>query len=587
MQRRPLIICAGLIAAIGIGGWSAKLLWQRRERSAIAVASIAAVPDLSRWPDELKRRILQESAAVRNSSAPLEALARLAALYCANGYGAQAESALAALRQLEPRNARWPYLLADLRMRAGDSAGAEVMLQATVERSANYAPAWLRLGDLQSKRGALDLARDSYRRAVAAAPTLLRAEYSLLYFEVMHGGGAENRRRLEELVRVHPEIKDLHDLFAGALDAAKDPVGAARERRLALATELVIDTADPWLDELMESCFDSNRLMLRAVAMRREGRYAAAENLLKQGVQLVTREPANSLGWELLSDLYVKMDRPTEARATLEKAVGLFPDDPQMPLLLTRLLCAQQLPEAALPVIQRAVQRWPNRGDLQAALGSALQGTGNFAAAVLALRQAILIDPTLTEAHFTLGTCLLELGQRDAARAALEKTLTMRPDYPEALFALAAIELEAGDFTAAEPHVLKVYALDSAEPNAQQLMAAWHLLKGMAAAQSGNLDDAENQYRAGLAIAPDYALLLRETGSLAAQRGHWPDAIKAGEHFIHVKPSDPQGYLSLGRAFQKNGQAAEAIATFQSGLAVAQQAGDQAKVDEFTRLLKP
>ena len=585
MQRRNLIICAGLIAIIGSGVWSARLIWQRQERTAIAIAGVATVPDLSRWPTELKQKISLASSAVTASSSPLEPLAKLATLYCANGYGAQAESALAALRQLDPKNARWPYLLADLRLRTGDATGAEAALQATVEHDASYAPAWLRLGELLAKRGALDRARDCYAQAFAVTPGMVRAEYGLIYFEAMHGGGDATRRKLEQLARTHPEIKDVHELLAGVLEAAKDSVGAARERRLATTNELVIGTEDPWLDEVTEDCFDSNRLMLRAVAMRREGRYAEAEKLLLKVVQLATPDPANPLGWELLSDLYVKMGKPAEARATLEKALTQFPDDPQMPLLLTRQLCTARQAEAAIPVIQRAVQRWPGRGDLQAALGLALQGTGNFAAAVPTLQQAIRLDPTLTEAQYTLGTCLLELGQRDAARAELEKTVTMRPDYPEALFALSAIELEAGDFNAAEPHVFKVYALDPDEPNAQQLVAAWHLLKGLNSVQSGNLDDADSHYRAGLAVAPEYALLLRETGSLAAKRGRWTEAVKADEHFLRVKPTDLAGHLSLGLALQKSGQAAEATAAFQRGLTLAQQAGDQARIDEFTARL--
>lgn len=586
MPRRPLILFTVVLAVSAAGLWAAWQLRQRQTRAAQAIAGVAPLPDLRRWPVELKRRIQEESSAARADRAPREALGRLADLYCANGYPAEAERALAALRQMDPEIARWPYLLADLRWRAGDEAGAVAALQTTVERDATYAPAWLRLGELLTKRGAQDRARECFTRAFAAAPDSVRAAYHLSQFEVMQGSSGESTlRRLRELARVHPGIKDVHELLAGLLDAAHDPVGATQERRRASESELVISTEDPWVDDLTQLCFDSNRLMLRAVTMRREGRFGEAETLLKKVIELTAHEAANPLGWELLSDLYVKLGRPAEARALLEQAVAQFPAEPQMRLLLARLLCTTQQPDAAVAIMQQAVGRWPDRGELHAALGLAWHGAGQYAAAVSALGEALRLDPTLTEAQYQLGLSLIELGRPGEARAAIVRALAMRPDYPEALYAHAALELEAGDFVAAESSVFKVYALDPEEPNAQRLVASWHLLKGLAAGQAGDVTAADRQFRAGLAVAPDFALLLRETGRLAERRARWTEAAEAFEHYLRVQPADPSGYLEYGLVLQKMGRAAESTAVFQRGLHAAQQAGDQVRLEEFKRLL--
>ena len=584
-QRRLIIVCSLLIALIGTGLWTARLLWQRRERAAVALAAVAPIPDLSRWPGELRQRIAAVSAAVRETSAPAGPLGRLAALYWANGYATEAEQALAALRRLDPHNARWPYLQADLRWRAGDEAGAEKSLLATVEIDAGYAPAWLRLADLQVKRGAADLARAGYTKAAAAGAGAARYDYSLIYFDAQHGGEREaNVRRLLELARRHPGIREVHELLAGML-ADRDPAGAARERREAAECERSLGTEDPWLDGLTDQCFDSNRLMLRAVALRREGRLADAERLLRKVVQLAAHEPPNPLGWQLLSDLYVKLERPAEARATLEQGMAQFPDEPEMPLLLTRLLCTTQQPDAAVGIIQKAVERWPARGDLRAALGLALHGAGRFVAAVAALRDALRLDPTLTEAQYQLGLSLLETGEPAEARAALAKALAMRSDYPEAWFALAAVDLDAGDFAAAEPLVFKVYALDPDEPNAQRLLASWHLLKGMAEARAAHPDEADRHYRAGLAVAPEFGPLLLEAGRWAARHRQWPDAVEKLEHYIRVKPADPQGFLALGLALRADGRTVEAATLLERGLEAARRAGDQAALQEFSHLL--
>jgi tetratricopeptide (TPR) repeat protein len=585
VPRRNLILAALLIAVIGAGVWAGRFIWQRRVQTALAAAGVAPIPDLSRWPAELKQQIAQESAAVPGASSPAEPLARLATLYWANGYGTEAERALGVLRQLDPTNARWSYLQADLRWRAGDQAGAELALQATIALDAHYAPAWLRLGEIRTKRGATDLARECYTKAATVGPGIARNDYSLIHFDATHGGDRDaNIRRLQELARVHSGIREIHELLAGML-ADRDATEAARERKRASESELSLGTEDPWVDTLYELCFDSNRLMLRAVALQREGRLKEAEQLLVKVVRLAPTQPANPLGWQLLSDLYLKAGRQAEARATLEQAVKQFPDEPEMSLLLARLLCTMQQPEAAVANMQQAVQRWTERGELHAALGVALHSAGNYAAAVAALRTALRLDPTLTEAQYQLGLSLLELGQRDEAKAAMTKALAMRPEYPEALFALAALELDAGDYVAAEPIVFKVYALDPEEPNAQRLLASWHLLKGMAAAQAGDGAEADRQYQAGLAVAPEFALLLRETGKLAERSGHWPEAVEAFKHYVRVKPDDPQGYLSLSLALRQIDRPTEATTALQRGLSAAQQAGDKELVTEFNRLL--
>ena len=50
-----------LSAIIVVGGWEAAHLWSVRQRAAVAVAGVSPIPDLSRWPAELRQRILSES----------------------------------------------------------------------------------------------------------------------------------------------------------------------------------------------------------------------------------------------------------------------------------------------------------------------------------------------------------------------------------------------------------------------------------------------------------------------------------------------------------------------------------------------
>jgi tetratricopeptide (TPR) repeat protein len=586
-RRQHVIIVAALVGVIAACALLAAHLWRQQQRAAVAVAGVAPVPDLKRWPSEFRERVAEASQDVGHARAPLGALVTLADLYCANGFTREAEQALGALRRLDPSNARWPYLMADARLRGGDQEGAEPDLRAAVKLDAGYAPAWIRLGELLAGRGAFEQARDCFAQAVAAAPDNVWARYDSISLEAVHGTGVGDwRRRLEELARAQPTTKEVHALMAESLAASHDLAGAERERRIAANSELNIGTQDPWVDELYPLCYDSSHMMVRAIEMRREGRFDETEKLLTRVAKLAPHEASNPLAWDLLSNFYLKTGRLAEARSVLKTAVAEFPEEPQMPLLQARLFCAEHEPGAAVEVARRALGRWPERADLHAALGVALRDGGDFAAGAAALRDAIRLDPTLTEAQFDLGTCLIEQGARAEARAAFARALEMRPDYPEALLAISQIDLESGNYASAQTYVSKLFDQNPDDPKARRLLAAWHMVKGMAARESGDLEQAETDYRAGLALSADYAALLKEAGQLSGQRGKLAQAALDFQGYVRVEPDDPEGYRLLGLTLQGAGRTAEAKTAFEQGLGAAQKAGDQSRADEFRRLLE-
>ena len=155
-RRQHVIIVAALVGVIAACALLAVHLWRQQQRAAVAVAGVAPIPDLKRWPSEFRERVAEASQDVGHARAPLGALVTLADLYCANGFTREAEQALGALRRLDPSNARWPYLMADARLRGGDQEGAEPDLRAAVKLDAGYAPAWIRLGELLAGRGAFE-----------------------------------------------------------------------------------------------------------------------------------------------------------------------------------------------------------------------------------------------------------------------------------------------------------------------------------------------------------------------------------------------------------------------------------------------
>ncbi len=588
MQRREFIFCLGLVVAICGGVTAVVHVWKIQRTRDLALSGILVSQDMARLSPDLRSAIEKESDVIRTAAQPVIPLEKLAELAYANGLAALEEQALGALRKLEPSNPHWPYLLADLRVRQNNQPAAEQALVETTKLEPSYWPAQVRLGELQLGRGDYEDARKTFATVVEHEPQNVFAQYSLISIDAYYGDKAGDvTDRLNALIRDHPYIKLLYKLRADVFELHGDHAHAAEARQQASQAEMLIDRTDPWLDDLMVQCFEPTRLLMRAYEVGREGRLAEDEAMLKRAVALAPKNQADPLLWQALANLYTVERKPAEARATLEKAVTEFPDEAEMYKLLAEYLIREKNPGEAITVIQPAMQRWPAQGKLKQILGVALHDAGQNDQAVVPLEEALRLDPTLTEAQYTLARSLLDLKKRPEARLAFEKTLAMRPEHTDALYALGGMLLETGDVQAAEPYVNKLYSLQPGSDYAKYLLAALHWVKGQQAEKANHLAEADQEFRAGVAVYNRFPPLLQKTGWVEMQRGEYADAAAVFRQYLVVAPNDLRARLYLGIALKASGQEAAARTTLTEGLTAAQQAANEPLIAEYREALGP
>jgi TolB-like protein/Tfp pilus assembly protein PilF len=82
----------------------------------------------------------------------------------------------------------------------------------------------------------------------------------------------------------------------------------------------------------------------------------------------------------------------------------------------------------------------------------------------------------------------------------------------------------------------------------------------------GNQSTALAQYRAGLAVAPNSAELLRATGALEIKLGMLDEAVGRLEHVVRLDPRSPDGYYALGVVYGSLGRYRDAGAAFDRAL---------------------
>lgn len=579
--RTPLMIVGLLAVIIALAG-TAWRLWQQREQRAIARRGVPAVPELTRWPAEFGRELRLAGAEVATSREPKAPLARLATLYSVNGFTPQARQVLTVLRQIDPREARWPYLLAVLNLRSGETSGVEQDLLATVKLDPACAPAWLRLGTIRSERGELAEAREAFVQATLAAPANVRVEATLISFSVRQEKKAVDPRRIRALVEANPGVRQLHEIAADVLMAAGDAPGAAHHHRLAAQSDLMLADYDPWMDALAMQCYDPNRLSLLATERFRTGRFGEADALLGRALQFAPDDPAM---WKLRYEAVKKMNQPETTLGVLRQAVKACPEDPELQIQLAWTLGGMQRLDESVAVIRAGLARSPRVAVFHEAMGRILRDRKDYAGAMAELEEAIRLDPNFVEAHHNLGLCLVALGDRGRARRSFTNALAIRPEYTESLQALGSMALEARDLETAEQNVAVLYRLKPDDEGAQLLYAIVQLMKGMKARDEGRGADAARLFQGGLEVRPEFGPLLRESGLLAARQSRWSEAVEFLTRLVKAEPDRAGHYLLLGQALQQTGRAAEARDAYLRGLQVAEATGAQTEREELQRRL--
>lgn len=243
------------------------------------------------------------------------------------------------------------------------------------------------------------------------------------------------------------------------------------------------------------------------------------------------RVPGNAGGWAALGGAYVELARVTgapenygEAQQALDRSLQLQPAENAEALL---------------------------------GLGALANARHDFGTARRHGEQALALRPNSADGYGVLVDALTQLGDTEAATAAVQRMLDLRPGV--ASFTRAAYDLELHGRTDDARQALQM-ALAAANTADQIAFCRYHL--GELAFNTGNLDEAETQYRSGLLANPTSAALLQGTAKVFAARGAVTPAIEQYTALTTVAPL-PEYLIEFGELLESAGRTEEATAKYQ------------------------
>jgi tetratricopeptide (TPR) repeat protein len=439
--RRWLLPAA--LAAVALA--FAALSWRAVARRNLVLSAIPPHPNTSALPAELESEIASAEESAHGYLHPVDGLATLSRLYHANGFYDEAMRCYGALRQLQPREGRWPHLEASILAQFGRQDEALPREEKAVELAPDYLPARLRLGDEFLNGNQWPDAARTYSEVLARSPDDPYALLGLAKCEVAAGDWGKARQNLEQSIKNHPDFIGGLSLLVTVDDHQGDHSSADALKNFIGRREFA-DLSDPWLDGLMDDCYDPYRISVASAVADAAGRSSAAKELLERAIAL---SPNTSAFHRQLALLYSRQGDMASARQHLERAVAVSPTDNDSWLVLSQVLGQMGDHEASERALEAGLANCPDSYGLHLEHGNQLNAAGRREAAIAEFREAHRLNPAETGPLVQLASALFADNQEDEALACLREALEKQPENPPALATLTFYFINRGNETAA------------------------------------------------------------------------------------------------------------------------------------------
>jgi tetratricopeptide (TPR) repeat protein len=246
-------------------------------------------------------------------------------------------------------------------------------------------------------------------------------------------------------------------------------------------------------------------------------------------------EPREASWPYYLAHLYKLKGDSKRSSEAFERALRLEPDDLATLVWLGNEYLNQGRASEADTVFTHAFSLQPKSVPVLAGLGRTALAKQEYSRAVQYLEQALSIDPKAIVLHYPLALAYRGLGNPEQAEAHL------RARGP-------------GDVRPPDPKMLAVDSLLES--------AVSYEVRGAAALDESNWPVAAENFRRGVALAPNEPSLRHKLGTALAMQGDLAGAVQQFEEVTRRWPKFAKAHYSLGLLLSSNGHPREALVQF-------------------------
>jgi tetratricopeptide (TPR) repeat protein len=402
------------------------------------------LPDLSRAAPSVQQQLKDVYASLQKkidgTNTPTDQLAlaygQMGMLFMAAEFREEAEGALLDAQTFNPRDARWPYYLAQLYKTRGDTPKSAVAFARALELQPDDVPTLVWLGGARLDQGKPDDAEPLFAKAAGLQPKSVAAQYGLGRVALAKQDYAGAISHLEKALALDPMATIIHYPLAMAYRGAGDPEKA--QAHLAQRGTLALKPDDPLMAQLQAMLHSAIGYEVSGADALDRGDWKAAAESFSKGIEVAPKEP--SLHHKLGTALALQGDS-RGAVEEFERALALDPSFSKAHYSLGVILASSGQSAAAIPQFQAALKSQPGYVEARLQLAHTLRRSGQPEASLAHYAQIVREDARVPEARFGYAAALIGLRRFGEARNALAEAITLYPN--ELSFAHAEARLLA------------------------------------------------------------------------------------------------------------------------------------------------
>jgi len=327
----------------------------------------------------------------------------------------------------------------------------------------------------------------------------------------------EAKEHLDLLQQKQPNNAEVYVALAN-YNAANNDLGAA----LAAMQEAL--RLDP---KRAESFLNMALLQVRAQQLD------AAEASYRKAVEL---DPKSTNAQISLGNYYQLRGRFPEAEQQFRKAIAVSPNDPEPRGSLARLYLAENKPDQAEAFLKQAKNDFPDNSIGYRMLGDYYFVNNKLDQAVAEYENLYRDHPKDPVVKKNFIQLLILKDRLDEARTLNDQVVKAAPDDVDAQIYRGQIEIRGGKPSSAINILQAVLKNEPANPVA-------HYQLGLAFDQTGNVSQAETEWREAVRLKPDLSEAHRALAGAAIRHSDATALAQEADQIIALEPNSPDGYL--------------------------------------------
>ncbi len=289
--------------------------------------------------------------------------------------------------------------------------------------------------------------------------------------------------------------------------------------------------------------YELNKTWSTAFEHYKNKNYESAINPFWKVIELDTIERFKDQKYALLSDSYIKLNKPDSAQIVLEMGVKAYPENAYLHRTLGYFLDSRGQTEEAIQEYQRATEIDPSRAADWKALGNLYIKSNQIDLATRAFEKVTELDPKDQDAQKILSRLYKSTGDAEAALKRMEEVKRLDPNNTENLFNLGREYFALGDFNNA---VLNLEQMLKIKPN--DLTAMEYL--GNALQNRGDFRRAINVYNEILKLKPDNIKVMCDMATSYRELGQFQAARNYARQALTVDPKYGLARIVIGEIYE-------------------------------------